>query len=146
MLNKSALFLIVVMWKKQDLIRDTEKCSSLCVSHLLLCQPYTTLLKPYSTCTSIFATTRTAYIYINIFILIRFNLFFFHHRVSILANGNLRIWNVTKPDAGLYTCVARNQFGVASSTGSITVKGISCFLFTFHHCLFCSSVSGDPDQ
>uniref|UniRef100_A0A8C4HJJ4 Contactin 4 n=1 Tax=Dicentrarchus labrax TaxID=13489 RepID=A0A8C4HJJ4_DICLA len=44
------------------------------------------------------------------------------NRVSILDNGNLRIWNATKPDAGLYTCVARNQFGVASSTGSITVK------------------------
>uniref|UniRef100_A0A3B5LMB9 Contactin 4 n=1 Tax=Xiphophorus couchianus TaxID=32473 RepID=A0A3B5LMB9_9TELE len=43
-------------------------------------------------------------------------------RVSILDNGNLRIWNVTKLDAGLYTCVARNQFGVASSTGSVTVK------------------------
>uniref|UniRef100_A0A8C4HJP0 Contactin 4 n=1 Tax=Dicentrarchus labrax TaxID=13489 RepID=A0A8C4HJP0_DICLA len=42
------------------------------------------------------------------------------NRVSILDNGNLRIWNATKPDAGLYTCVARNQFGVASSTGSIT--------------------------
>ncbi|XP_070695548.1 contactin-4 [Pempheris klunzingeri] len=44
------------------------------------------------------------------------------NRVSILDNGNLRIWNATKSDAGLYTCVARNQFGVASSTGSITVK------------------------
>uniref|UniRef100_A0A4W6FMC9 Contactin 4 n=1 Tax=Lates calcarifer TaxID=8187 RepID=A0A4W6FMC9_LATCA len=43
-------------------------------------------------------------------------------RVSILDNGNLRIWNATKSDAGLYTCVARNQFGVASSTGSITIK------------------------
>uniref|UniRef100_A0A3B3WRY4 Contactin 4 n=1 Tax=Poecilia mexicana TaxID=48701 RepID=A0A3B3WRY4_9TELE len=43
-------------------------------------------------------------------------------RVSILDNGSLRIWNVTKLDAGLYTCVARNQFGVASSTGSVTVK------------------------
>ncbi|KAI3369536.1 hypothetical protein L3Q82_007746 [Scortum barcoo] len=44
------------------------------------------------------------------------------NRVSILENGNLRIWNATKSDAGLYTCVARNQFGVASSTGSVTVK------------------------
>uniref|UniRef100_A0A673CDZ9 Contactin 4 n=1 Tax=Sphaeramia orbicularis TaxID=375764 RepID=A0A673CDZ9_9TELE len=44
------------------------------------------------------------------------------NRVSILDNGNLRIWNATKADAGLYTCVARNQFGVASSTGSVTVK------------------------
>ncbi|XP_075952499.1 contactin-4 [Anarhichas minor] len=47
------------------------------------------------------------------------------NRVSILDNGNLRVWNATKSDAGLYTCVARNQFGVASSTGSVTVKAES---------------------
>uniref|UniRef100_A0AAV2M6D8 Contactin 4 n=2 Tax=Knipowitschia caucasica TaxID=637954 RepID=A0AAV2M6D8_KNICA len=43
-------------------------------------------------------------------------------RVNILESGNLRIWNATKSDSGTYTCVARNQFGVASSTGSLTVK------------------------
>ncbi|XP_059925325.1 contactin-4-like isoform X4 [Gadus macrocephalus] len=44
------------------------------------------------------------------------------NRVSILENGNLRIWNATKVDAGVYTCLATNQFGVASSFGSVTVK------------------------
>ncbi|KAJ7998556.1 hypothetical protein DPEC_G00206130 [Dallia pectoralis] len=44
------------------------------------------------------------------------------NRVVILENGNLRIQNATKADAGLYTCVARNQFGVASSSGSVMVK------------------------
>ncbi|XP_068184564.1 contactin-4 isoform X1 [Antennarius striatus] len=44
------------------------------------------------------------------------------HRVTVLDNGSLRIANVTKLDAGLYTCVARNQFGVASSAGSLMVK------------------------
>uniref|UniRef100_A0A672H149 Contactin-4-like n=1 Tax=Salarias fasciatus TaxID=181472 RepID=A0A672H149_SALFA len=43
-------------------------------------------------------------------------------RVAILENGNLRIWNATKSDAGVYTCMARNQFGMASSSGSITIK------------------------
>ncbi|XP_068610184.1 contactin-4-like [Brachionichthys hirsutus] len=43
-------------------------------------------------------------------------------RVTVLDNGTLRISNVTKLDAGLYTCVARNQFGVASSSGSLLVK------------------------
>uniref|UniRef100_A0A8C8LW33 Contactin 4 n=1 Tax=Oncorhynchus tshawytscha TaxID=74940 RepID=A0A8C8LW33_ONCTS len=42
--------------------------------------------------------------------------------ISILDNGNLRIQNSTRPDAGLYTCVARNQFGVASSSGTLMVK------------------------
>lgn len=44
-------------------------------------------------------------------------------RVTVLDNGSLRISNVTRLDDGLYTCVARNQFGVASSAGSLLVKG-----------------------
>lgn len=41
----------------------------------------------------------------------------------MLENGSLRLSNVTRLDDGLYTCVARNQFGVASSAGSLLVKG-----------------------
>lgn len=52
----------------------------------------------------------------------------FTHRVTVLDNGSLRISNVTKMDAGLYTCVARNQFGVASSAGSLLVKGKRLFI------------------
>uniref|UniRef100_A0AAY4D154 Contactin 4 n=1 Tax=Denticeps clupeoides TaxID=299321 RepID=A0AAY4D154_9TELE len=44
------------------------------------------------------------------------------HRISILDNGSLRLTNATKSDAGIYTCIAGNQFGTASSAGSLLVK------------------------
>uniref|UniRef100_A0A9J8BHM5 Contactin 4 n=1 Tax=Cyprinus carpio carpio TaxID=630221 RepID=A0A9J8BHM5_CYPCA len=37
-------------------------------------------------------------------------------------DGTLRITNVTKSDAGRYTCVARNPFGTSSSSGTLVVK------------------------
>ncbi|KAF6098959.1 contactin 4 [Phyllostomus discolor] len=43
-------------------------------------------------------------------------------RVTVSEDGSLRIVNVTKADAGSYTCVATNHFGTASSTGSLAVK------------------------
>lgn len=50
----------------------------------------------------------------------------------MLDNGSLRISNVSKLDAGMYTCVARNQFGVASSAGSLLVKGKKLFPMSKH--------------
>ncbi|KAI4889445.1 hypothetical protein NFI96_022802, partial [Prochilodus magdalenae] len=46
-------------------------------------------------------------------------------RITILESGSLRISNATKSDAGVYICFAHNQFGVASSSGILTVKGHS---------------------
>ncbi|NP_001073520.1 contactin-4 precursor [Danio rerio] len=43
-------------------------------------------------------------------------------RIAVLESGSLRISNVSKSDAGSYTCVARNQFGEASSLGNLLVK------------------------
>ncbi|KAM8926260.1 contactin-6 isoform 5-T5 [Lycaon pictus] len=43
-------------------------------------------------------------------------------RVFLSEDGSLKIYNVTRSDAGSYTCIATNQFGVAKNTGSLVVK------------------------
>uniref|UniRef100_A0A673C7E5 Contactin 3b n=1 Tax=Sphaeramia orbicularis TaxID=375764 RepID=A0A673C7E5_9TELE len=42
-------------------------------------------------------------------------------RITLLSNGTLKIANVTKRDAATYTCVAKNQFGTASTTGRLLI-------------------------
>lgn len=44
-------------------------------------------------------------------------------RITFLPDGTLRITNVTKTDGGNYACLARNQFGAASTTGRLLVTG-----------------------
>ncbi|NXL90668.1 CNTN6 protein, partial [Alectura lathami] len=43
-------------------------------------------------------------------------------RVLLLEDGSLRLYNITKSDAGVYTCIATNQFGVARNSGNLIVK------------------------
>ncbi|KAL6081238.1 hypothetical protein STEG23_000773, partial [Scotinomys teguina] len=43
-------------------------------------------------------------------------------RVFFMEDGSLKICNVTRSDAGSYTCVATNQFGNGKSSGSLIVK------------------------
>ncbi|KAM6927531.1 contactin-3 [Xenentodon cancila] len=42
-------------------------------------------------------------------------------RITLSPNGTLKISNVTKWDAGSYTCIAKNQFGSASTTGRLLI-------------------------
>ncbi|XP_011915281.1 PREDICTED: contactin-3 isoform X2 [Cercocebus atys] len=44
-----------------------------------------------------------------------------HARISLLKDGGLKIANVTKADAGTYTCMAENQFGKANGTTHLVV-------------------------
>ncbi|XP_077781145.1 contactin-4 isoform X3 [Podarcis muralis] len=51
-----------------------------------------------------------------------------NERHTILEDGTLKITNVTKADAGSYTCIATNHFGAASSTGNLVVKDPTRFM------------------
>ncbi|XP_023117077.2 contactin-3 [Amphiprion ocellaris] len=42
-------------------------------------------------------------------------------RITLFPNGTLKIANVTKRDAASYTCIAKNQFGTASTTGKLLI-------------------------
>ncbi|KAJ7404927.1 contactin-3-like protein [Willisornis vidua] len=44
-----------------------------------------------------------------------------NERITLLKDGGLRIANVTKVDAGSYTCLAKNQFGTASGSTNLIV-------------------------
>ncbi|XP_049682850.1 contactin-3-like isoform X3 [Accipiter gentilis] len=44
-----------------------------------------------------------------------------NERIMLLKDGELRIANVTKVDAGSYTCLATNQFGTASGSTNLIV-------------------------
>uniref|UniRef100_A0A8C6WLR9 Contactin 3b n=1 Tax=Neogobius melanostomus TaxID=47308 RepID=A0A8C6WLR9_9GOBI len=45
-------------------------------------------------------------------------------RITLLSNGTLQIANISKQDAGSYTCIAKNQFGTASTTGKLIITEI----------------------
>ena len=47
-------------------------------------------------------------------------------RITLLPNGTLKITNVTRRDAASYTCIAKNQFGTASTTGRLLITGEGC--------------------
>uniref|UniRef100_A0A8C7RZE8 Contactin 3b n=1 Tax=Oncorhynchus mykiss TaxID=8022 RepID=A0A8C7RZE8_ONCMY len=49
------------------------------------------------------------------------NLCYLSPRITLLANGTLKIVNATRRDAGSYTCIAKNQFGTASATGRLLI-------------------------
>ncbi|XP_061641405.1 contactin-3 [Phyllopteryx taeniolatus] len=44
-----------------------------------------------------------------------------NERIILFSSGTLKITNVTRSDAASYTCIAKNQFGSASTTGRLLV-------------------------
>ena len=48
-----------------------------------------------------------------------------NERVIKMLNGNLFISPVARTDSGVYTCEVSNEYGVASTTGNLTVLSTS---------------------
>uniref|UniRef100_A0A3Q2XV18 Contactin 3b n=1 Tax=Hippocampus comes TaxID=109280 RepID=A0A3Q2XV18_HIPCM len=44
-----------------------------------------------------------------------------NERMTLFSSGTLKITNVSRSDAASYTCIAKNQFGSASTTGRLLV-------------------------
>ncbi|XP_057701975.1 contactin-3 isoform X2 [Corythoichthys intestinalis] len=44
-----------------------------------------------------------------------------NERITLFSNGTLKITNVTRSDASNYMCIAKNQFGSASTSGRLIV-------------------------
>uniref|UniRef100_A0AAY4E9K2 Contactin 3b n=1 Tax=Denticeps clupeoides TaxID=299321 RepID=A0AAY4E9K2_9TELE len=42
-------------------------------------------------------------------------------QITLLPNGTLKITNLTRRDGGSYTCIAKNQFGTASTSGRLLI-------------------------
>ncbi|XP_017273358.1 contactin-3 isoform X1 [Kryptolebias marmoratus] len=49
-------------------------------------------------------------------------------RITLSPDGTLRLANVSKSDAGSYTCFARNRFGMSSTTGRLLVTDPTRFI------------------
>lgn len=65
---------------------------------------------------------------------------FFFPRITMLADGSLKIYNITKSDAGVYTCIATNQFGIARNSGNLIVKGILLSSFVHYEYWKCTCI------
>lgn len=46
-------------------------------------------------------------------------------RVALLSSGSLKIYSPSKPDEGLYTCIARNQLGLKTASSWLKIIGKS---------------------
>uniref|UniRef100_A0A8C5DCN7 Contactin-3-like n=1 Tax=Gouania willdenowi TaxID=441366 RepID=A0A8C5DCN7_GOUWI len=46
-------------------------------------------------------------------------------RITLSPDGTLKLANVSKSDAGSYTCFARNRFGMSSTTGRLLVTAVT---------------------
>uniref|UniRef100_A0A671SGQ7 Contactin 3b n=1 Tax=Sinocyclocheilus anshuiensis TaxID=1608454 RepID=A0A671SGQ7_9TELE len=65
-------------------------------------------------------------------------------RISLFPNGTLKIANVTKRDGGSYTCIAKNQFGTASTTGRLIITAKTTKITVGESIVLPCQVTADP--
>lgn len=112
----------VTCFSQWQMVRSQDSLST--AAELILHQVQSSSIFPLPLCW-VTQTSRHVHFFVYLFVCLP------SFRIALLPNGTLTIANVSRRDAASYTCVAKNQFGTASTTGRLLITGEGVYLLLF---------------